>query len=207
MLANLFRVFSYDTYYTGANLNAAGLVFSDYDEALIACILRLPWPFDAWMIVPRLFQTGETDVTVTYTVDGKKFENVMRVAVHPPGFRANPTKPRITSFANVPGQEKLTIHMNPADGVVRRPQIRGFVTFENGKWGEAYNDTRAGKAASQAPKVPAEDYPVTYTIDGDCILIDGQGVITPVAPGTAVVTAAITDGCNTLCIDVEVTVI
>ena len=92
--------------------------------------------------------------------------------------------------------------------MARRPQVRGFVTFENGKWGEAYNDTREGKSSSQFPKVPAEDYPVTYSVDTgeQHIRIDGQGVITAVAPGTAIVTASITDGTNTLHINVAVTV-
>jgi len=208
IFTNRFRVFGYDTYYTGTKCDAAGLRFSGYDEDLIARILCLPWPINAWMIVPRPSRTGETDVTVTYTANGKTFENVMKVHVHPPGFKANPAKPRIASFSNVPGQEKLTIYMNPADGVVRKPQVRGFATFENGKWGEAYNDTRAGKPDSQAPKVPAEDYPVTYAVDTgeQYILIDGQGVITAVAPGRAVVTASITDGTETFRIEVEVIV-
>jgi hypothetical protein len=93
--------------------------------------------------------------------------------------------------------------------VPRRPQVRGFVTFDNGKWGEAYNDTKEGKPESQFPKVPAEDYPVTYSVDTgeQHIRVDATGIITPVAPGTAVVTAEITDGTNTFSIDVEVIVI
>ena len=208
VIANRFHVFSYDTYYSAEKRNAEGLRFSGYDKSLIACVFRLPWPFNVWMLVPRPFKTGETDMTITYTAGGKTFENMMKVSVHSPCFRANPKKPQITSFSNVPGQEKLTIYMNPADGVTRKPQVRGFVTFENGKWGEAYNDTRAGKSPSQPPKVPAEDYPVTYSVDTgeQHIRIDGQGVITAVAPGTAVVTASITDGTNTFRIAVAVTV-
>jgi len=209
IFTNRLRVFSYDTYYTGTKRNGAGLSFSGYDEGLIARIVYLPWPLSAWMIIPRAGQTGETDVTVTYTVDGKAFKNTMKVHVHPPCFRANAAQPKITSFTNVPGQEALTIYLNPADGIVRNPQVRGFVTFENGKWGEAYNDTRAGKDSSQHPKVPAEDYPVTYTVDtGEAhIQISGQGIITAVAPGTAIITASITDGTNTFTINVEVTVV
>jgi len=207
VLSNLFRVYSYDTYYRQTG-RGPGVTFSGYDRGLVARVLRL-WPLNVWVIIPRPCKTGETNMTITYSANGKTFENTMKVCVHDLCFRANPKKPAITSFNNVPGQEKLTLWLNPADGVARRPQVRGFVTFENGKWGEAYNDTRAGKPASQAPKVPAEDYPVTYAVDtgGAHILVDAQGVVTPVAPGTAVVTASITDGCSTFSIDVEVTVI
>jgi len=190
VLANTFRVFSYDTYYKEAN-RGAGVTFSGYDRGLIACIFRLGWPVNTWVILPRPGKTGETDVKITYETDGKTFENVMKVHVHGPWFRANPRQPRITSFTNVPGQEKLTIHMNPADGVQRRPQVRGLAAFANGAWGESYA------------------YPVTFTVDtGERhIRVDDRGIVTPVAPGRAIVTAAMTDGCDTHSIEVEVTVV
>ena len=200
VLSNLFHVYSYDTYYTAAK-RGTGVTFSGYDKELVACVFRL-WPFNAWLVIPRLNRTGETELTVKY----QGFETVMKVCVHGPCFQAGSR--RIASFANVPGQERLTIALHPADGIARRPQVRGLVRFENGKWGEAYNDEKAGKPASQIPKAPAEDYPVTYSVTGQpCISVDGHGVITPIAPGTATVTAAITDGINTFSIGVEVTVV
>ena len=190
VLANMFKVFSYNTYYKEAN-RCEGVTFSDYDRDLIACIFRLGWPINSWMILPSLCKTGETDITITYETDGRTFQNVMKVYVHGPCFRANPRQPKITSFANVPGQERLTIYLNPADGVARRPQVRGLAAFENGTWGESYA------------------YPVTYTVDTgeEHIRVDSKGVITPVAPGRAVVTAAITDGTGTYRIEVEVVVV
>ena len=70
------------------------------------------------------------------------------------------------------------------------------------------NPSGEKKPSSQVPKVPAEDYPVTYIVDTgeEHIIIDSCGVVTAVAPGTAVVTASITDGTNTFSIQVEVTV-
>ena len=206
VLGNLFHVYSYDTYYKQTE-RGAGVAFSGYDKDLVACVLRL-WPFNAFVVIPRPGKIGETDMAVQYTSGGKTFENAMKVYVHGPCFEADPCKPGITSFANVPGQEKLTIALRPADGVARSPQVRGLVTFGNGQWGEAYNDTREGKPDSQAPKVPAEDYPVTYSVDGeDVVSVDGHGVITPLARGTAVVTATITDGIQAFSIEVEVTVV
>jgi hypothetical protein len=207
VLGNLFHVYSFDTYYTQSKCGA-GVAFSGYDKGLVACVPRL-WPFKAWVVIPRAFKTGETDMTITYSAGEKTFQNTMKVSVHGPWFKANPCKPKITSFANVPGQEKLTIALHPADGVARRPQVRGFVTFENGKWGEAYNDTREGKPESQYPKVPAEDYPVTYSVvtGGQYVSVDSHGILTPLTPGTAAVTAVITDGANTFSIGTDVTVV
>jgi len=207
ILLNMFKVSSIDTYYSRSNRNSSGLAFSDYDEDLIAKICYLGWPFNSWLVIPRFSKTGETDIKITYEKGGKTFENEMKLFVHPLSFKENQQKPKIESFTNVPGQDKLTISLNPADGVTRKPQIRGFVTFENGKWGEAYNDTK--KANDTQPKVPAEDYPVTYSVDTgeEHIKIDGAGVITAVAPGMATVTAEITDGVKTFKIYVEVTVV
>lgn len=76
----------------------------------------------------------------------------------------------------------------------KRTQIRGFVTFKNGDWGEAYNDYGSSRE-NFPPMVDADVYHMTFDVtDKKIISVDDKGIITPLSKGMTTVKVTITGG-------------
>ena len=115
-----------------------------------------------------------------------------------PSSTSNDGKGEIESFRAV--NDSITVSL----GDWRRTQIRGFVTFRNGDWGEAYNDYGSSRD-NYPPMIDADIYHMTFDVeDGSIISVDDSGIITPLSSGTTTVTITMTGGfTDTVTVTVE----
>jgi len=158
--------------------DASGVKFSGYDKNIIE--------FDGLKIKAKA--VGKTNVTVAY--DGCSVE--FKVYVRESGFPIAKNNPDITAFR--PVQENMTVYKNAAYGAKHKPQIRGYVVFEDETWGEAYNDKTSAHPDYPA-MVPAESYEMTFeAADTSILRVDKKGIITPKKEGSTTVTVTITGG-------------
>ena len=127
---------------------------------------------------------GLTLVTVNYA----DFSYTFKVTVHEKGYSTDDGKGEIESFRAV--NDNITVAL----GDWRNTQIRGFVTFKNGDWGEAYNDYGSSRE-NYPPMVDADVYHMTFDVeDGSILSVDDSGIITPLAAGTTTVVITMTGG-------------
>ena len=133
---------------------------------------------------------------------GDDLYTYITIQVYNPSFDFEAPATEIVEFK--PVQDNIIIHKTKFKGALHRAQIRGFVVFNNGDWGEAYNDT-TGAHPDYPAMVPAEQYKMTYkSNDTSIVRVTNKGVLSPVSVGTTTVTVTITGG---LSFDVTVTVV
>jgi len=126
---------------------------------------------------------GETEITVKYG----KFTSIIKVKVRPADFIIGDTNPTIESFEPVSSVYNVTLSKH-------KKQIRAFVTFSNGTWGEGYNDSVEDHAGF-APKVERNNYPITYEVaDEEICHVNARGIITAKKEGTTTVKVSTIDG-------------
>ncbi len=156
------------------NLISGAVSFSGYDENIIGIKNRKITPVSV----------GSTLVTVNYA----DFSYTFKVTVHEKGYSPNDGKGEIESFRTV--NDSITVTL----GDWRSTQIRGFVTFKNGDWGEAYNDYGSSRE-NYPPMIDADVYHMTFDVeDGSILSVDDSGIITPLSAGTTKVIVTMTGG-------------
>lgn len=165
-------------------LISGAVSFCDYDENVIKIKNQ--------RITPVCI--GSTLVTVNYA----DFSYTFKVTVHEKGYSSNDGKGEIESFRAV--NNSITVSL----GDWRQTQIRGFVTFKNGDWGEAYNDYGSSRE-NYPPMVDADVYHMTFDVeDGSVISVDDSGIVTPLSAGTTTVRITMTgDFTDTVTVTVE----
>ncbi len=158
--------------------DAQNVKFSGYDTNIIA--------FDGLQILPQ--SVGKTNVTAEYK--GCRID--FKVYIRDNDFEIDQPTPEIASFE--PVWDEITVYKDAEDGIVHQKQIRGFVTFANETWGEAYNDSTLEHVNSPA-MVPSEIYNMTFEVqDPSVIEVNEKGVITAKSVGETSVTVTITGG-------------
>ena len=156
------------------DLIGGAVSFSSYDESVITIKNRRITPVSI----------GSTLVTVHYA----DLSYTFKVTVHEKGYSTDDGKGEIESFRAV--NDNITVAL----GDWRSTQIRGFVTFKNGDWGEAYNDYGSSRE-NYPPMVDADVYHMTFDVeDGSILSVDDSGIITPLAAGTTTVVITMTGG-------------
>ena len=128
----------------------------------------------------KLLAVGETEVTAHYEGVSQTFKVHVKEAGAKISFRAV--------------EETMTVYLKDG-GKRHKPQIRGFVVFEDGSWGEAYNDK-----SSSHPDYPAmvdagqKKYLMTFDVADETVCkVSKRGIITPKEVGQTTVTVTIGD--------------
>ncbi len=151
------------------------ITFSNYDTSLISITNK----------TIRGLKEGVTEITCTC----RGFSVVFKVIVYASGFNYSQSNPKIKSVKAV--QDEVTMYKGMANGANHKVQIRGYVEFADGTWGECYNDATANHSSYPA-MVPKEKYPVTYTSSDESVAkVDANGMITAKGIGTCTITAVI----------------
>lgn len=165
-------------------LISGAVSFCDYDENVIKIKNQ--------RITPVCI--GSTLVTVNYA----DFSYTFKVTVQEKGYSSNDGKGEIESFRAV--NNSITVSLDDW----RQTQIRGFVTFKNGDWGEAYNDYGSSRE-NYPPMIDADVYHMTFDVeDGSVISVDDSGIVTPLSAGTTTVRITMTGGfTDTVTVTVE----
>ena len=147
--------------------------YSGYDSGIIN--------ISCGRIIP--VSVGSTLVTMTYA----DFTYTFKVTIHEKGYRAKDGKGEIETFRAV--NDDITVSL----GGIRK-QIRGFVAFKNGEWGEAYNDYGSSRE-NYPPMVDGDVYHMTFEpADPSVISVNDSGVITPLREGSTTVKITMTGG-------------
>lgn len=139
-------------------------------------------------IIPK--QIGETEVIVHY----KDFYTTFNVTVkeeEKEDYKIKDNNPEIVKFE--PKEELLIFHLE--DDNYHSAQIRAYVEFDNGKWGEACNDYTCDH-----PKYPAminaERYLMTFEVEDEKIAeVDEKGIVNPKRHGQTKVKVTLDDKC------------
>ena len=178
------KMFWFDKALEKHTLASSAVSFDGYDESIIKIENRKITPV----------AVGSTLVTVTYA----DFTYTFKVTVHEKGYSPNDGKGEIESFRAV--SNNITVSLDDW----RHTQIRGFVTFRNGDWGEAYNDYGSSRE-NYPPMIDADIYHMTFDVEnGSIISVDDSGIITPLTAGTTTVTVTMTGGfTDTVTVTVE----
>ena len=156
--------------------DASKVTFDGFDTNVLS--------FDGFSM--NLLAVGNTEVTAHY----EGLSQTFKVHVKEAGAKIRMDQPDIVEFRAV--EEKMTVYLRDG-GKKHKPQIRGFVVFEDGTWGEAYNDK-----TSQHPDYPAmvdagvDKYYMTFEVADDSICkVSKLGVITPKEVGQTTVKVTI----------------
>lgn len=93
-----------------------------------------------------------------------------------------------------PVEDKYVLYMNNDN--YHTFQIRGYVEFENGEWGECYNDYTVNH-----PKYPsmidAEKYKMSFEVQNENIVkVDEDGIIRPISIGETKIKVTMNDDLN-----------
>ena len=153
----------YNQYHVSMGLN--GNCSYEYDEDIIK--------MKGNKVIP--LKIGETEVVVKY----KDFYTTCNVIVHDKSFNPLVGASRIISF--IPVQDEFVFHIENED--YHSAQIRARVEFNNGKWGEAYNDYTRDHPNYPA-MVNAANYHMTYEVEDEKIAyVDDKGIISPKSVG------------------------
>ena len=128
---------------------------------------------------------GESEIKIY----SGEFYTTATVIVHKDGYLEDEKRNYIDIFD--PVEETIVLHLN--DDNYHSVQIRTYVEFRNGKWGEAYNDF-----TSSHPKypsmIPAEEYYIDYHSDNKNIVdVSDDGILEPRSAGTANVEVVLYD--------------
>lgn len=176
---NDLKVLWFDTTLAGYEItDPSAVTFSDYDKELIE--------FDGFSIKPK--KTGQTTIKAKYL----DYEVEFKIYVYEKGFDFDQDFPEIAEFT--PVYDEITLYKGSANGARHTVQVRGFVKFADGTWGEAYNDTTEAHKDFPA-MVPAEKYKMTFeSSDKSIVTVDSRGLLTAKGIGTAEISVTITGG-------------
>lgn len=131
-------------------------------------------------------KAGTTLCTMRY----KGFSYTFKIKVYGEDEFIDLYEPDIVSFR--PVESEMTVYLDDC-GTTHISQIRGFVTYEDGTWGEAYNDF-----TSEHPSFPAMvdggKYLMTFSVDDESVLdVSADGQIYPKKTGEATATVRLND--------------
>jgi len=156
--------------------DASKVTFDGYDTNVLS--------FDGFNM--NLKAVGDTEVTVHY----EGLSQTFKVHVKAADANINMTEPDIVSFTAV--EENMTVYLKDG-GKKHKPQIRAFVVFEDGSWGEAYNDkTSQHKDYPAMVDAGVDKYWMTFEVaDESIIRVSKTGIISPKAVGTTTVKVTI----------------
>lgn len=170
----------YDTLLGGHAVEDLSLIsFSEYDEAIVK--------IEGTKITA--LKEGRTHAKMMY---GDNLYTYITIQIYNPSFDFEAPATEIVEFK--PVQDSYVVYKKRVNGGLHKLQIRGFVVFNNGSWGEAYNDN-----TKDHPNYPAmvdgETFTMTFTVEDESIVrVTKKGIITPRAVGTTNVTVTITGG-------------
>ncbi|MBE7067517.1 MAG: hypothetical protein E7385_08205 [Ruminococcaceae bacterium] len=170
----------YDTLLGGHAVEDLSLIsFSEYDEAIVK--------IEGTKITA--LKEGRTHAKMMY---GDNLYTYITIQIYNPSFDFEAPATEIVEFK--PVQDSYVVYKKRVNGGLHKLQIRGFVVFNNGSWGEAYNDN-----TKDHPNYPAmvdgETFTMTFTVEDESIVkVSKKGIITPRAVGTTNVTVTITGG-------------
>ena len=170
----------YDTLLGGHLVEDLSLIsFSEYDESIVkiegAKITAL--------------KEGRTYAKMMY---GDDLYTYITIQVYNPSFDFEAPATEIVEFR--PVQDSYVVYKKRVNGGLHKIQIRGFVVFNNGSWGEAYND-RTKDHADYPAMVDGDTFNMTFTVEDDSIIrVTNEGIIMPRKVGTTNVTVTITGG-------------
>ena len=168
------KLFWFDKVHETHRLVSCVVTYDGYDESIIK--------IKYGKIIP--VSVGSTLVTASYA----DFTYTFKVTVHEEGYSSENGKDEIESFRAV--NDNITVSLDDW----KHTQIRGFVTFKNGDWGEAYNDYGSSRE-NFPPMVDADVYHMTFDVtDKKIISVDDKGIITPLSKGMTTVNVTITGG-------------
>ena len=148
------------------------ITFSEYDESLIE--------FNGTSI--KALKEGKTECKVTY----EGISIYIKIYVYAKGFDYEQDTPEISSIRAV--ESEITVYKGKANGGIHKAQIRAYVEFADGTWGEAYNDYTKDHTSYPA-MVPAENYLMTFeSADESIVKVSKNGQITAKSVGDTTVT-------------------
>lgn len=141
----------------------------EYDESIINIVGN--------RIIP--VSEGECVVNVHYD----DFYTTLLVKIN------NSTSKEISKFE--PVEDTLEFYIE--DNNYHTKQIRAYVEFENGSWGEAYNDYTIYHPTRPA-MIDGARYHLTYDIEDESICeVDDKGIVTPLKKGETKIKVTIND--------------
>lgn len=162
--------------------------FSEYDKSII----------NIKGTTITALKEGKTHVKMTY---GDDLYTYITVQVYDEIFDYTASKKAVVEFK--PIQDEYVVYKKRTNGAMHKIQIRGYVVFDNGEWGEAYNDKTA-EHPNYPAMVDAAKFKMTFeSADESIVKISNEGIINPRAEGTTTVKVTITGG---LSFTVKVTV-
>lgn len=147
------------------------VTFSGYDRSIIS--------FSSDGTVKGL-KAGQTFVKATC----RGFSVTFKVIVYPKDFSYYDEDAAVSSVKAAFPQ--VTAYLGKTNGSNHKIQVRGIVELSDGRWGEAYNDSRAGAM------IPSDKYPITYSSSDPSIAsVNSKGIVTPKKTGTVTITGTI----------------
>lgn len=174
------KCYWYDTALSKHEVTDLSLVsFSEYDTSIVK--------IEGNKITA--LKEGRTYAKMMY---GDDLYTYITIQVYDPSFDFESPATSIVEFR--PVQDNITIYKNKVNGAVHKVQIRGFVVFNNGSWGEAYNDyTRLHP--NYPAMVPAEQFEMDFeSMDTNIVRVTSEGILTAKSEGTTKVRVTITGG-------------
>lgn len=106
-------------------------------------------------------KVGQSEVVIYYD----DFYTTLTVNIHKENYLNDPEINYIDEFE--PVEDNIVLHLN--DDNYHTVQIRTFIKFRDGSWGEAYNDFTSKHPRYKA-MIPAEEYYIKYDVDDDSII-------------------------------------
>lgn len=165
------------------------VTFSEYDESIVK-------------IEGNSITALKEGTTYAKMMYGDDLYTYITITVYDELFAYDASKSSIVEFK--PIQEEYVVYKKATNGGLHRLQIRGYVVFNNGEWGEAYND-RTKDHPNYPAMVDGEKFKMTFESEDESIVkISNEGIINPRSLGTTNVKVTITGG---LSFTVKVTVL
>lgn len=166
-----FTVYGFNSSLSKSTISS-GLTY-EYDEEVISIKGN----------VVKALKEGSTDVKIYY----KDFYTTLKVNVYNDDINLSSSDPSIISLEPINGT--YTIHLSDS----HYTQIRALVKFDNGKWGESYNDYTYMHYKYPA-MVDAGVYYMNFEVENPLIIsVNENGIITPIKVGKTKVKVSIDD--------------